>query len=42
LTAPHFIGATMPTITVHLPEELVARVAAAARREGMTADSFIL
>lgn len=32
----------MPTTTIRLPEELKARVAAAARSEGTTAHGFIL
>jgi predicted transcriptional regulator len=32
----------MPTTTIRLPEDLKARVAAAAKRAGMTAHGFIL
>lgn len=32
----------MPTTTIRLPEELKARIAAAAKRAGTTAHSFIL
>lgn len=32
----------MPTTTIRLPEDLKARVAAAAKRSGMTAHGFIL